>query len=381
MSKQSVTMKRITIAFDSFKGSLTSREAAEAFAEGWHESLPECEVRKAYIADGGEGMTEAIAESLAGEYIEIDAHDPLGRPIRSRYALIHGDTAIVELAAAAGLTLVTAEERNPLITATYGVGEMIVDALRRGCRKVILGLGGSATNDGASGMLRALGYRFYSADKEELTTTIDILERVASVDDTKLLPMVRDIDLRVAVDVDNPLYGERGAAAIYAPQKGADAEMVERLDRALRHYASVVGEEFANVAGAGAAGGVGYGVLAMLGARPQSGIELVLDTIGFKEMVAGCDLVVTGEGRIDSQTLMGKAPSGVLRYAQTQGVPCIAVGGGVVWSEELRRGGFKNIYAATPHDMPLEEAMRSETAYRNLRNVAVRIAKELVATR
>jgi glycerate kinase len=253
---------------------------------------------------------------------------------------------------------------------------MIMDALRRGCRKVILGLGGSSTNDGGSGMLRALGYRFYDTDGEELTDTIDILEEVVSVDSSGLSPLVRDMELRVAVDVDNPLYGERGAAAIFAPQKGADRAMVERLDMALRHYASVVGEEWADIAGAGAAGGVGYGVMAMLAARPQLGIELVLDTIGFKEMIANSDLVVTGEGRIDSQTLMGKAPSGVLRYAQEQGIPCIAVGGGVKWSDELHRSGFKMIYAATPHDMPLEEAMCRETAYRNLRNTAVRIAEE-----
>ena len=373
-------MRTITVAFDSFKGSLTSREAAEAFAEGWRECYPECEVRKAYIADGGEGMTEAIVESLAGEYVDVDVTGPLGNSIKARYGIIHGDTAVVELAAAAGLTLVAPEERNPLITTTYGVGEMIADALRQGCRKVILGLGGSATNDGGSGMLRALGYRFYDVDKRELTSTIEILERVALVDDSAVLPMVRDMEFRVAVDVDNPLYGERGAAVVYAPQKGADAEMVERLDRALRHYASIIGEEWANIAGAGAAGGVGYGVLAMLGAKPQSGIELVLDTIGFKTLIANSDLVVTGEGRIDSQTLMGKAPSGVLRYAQAQGVPCIAVGGGVVWSDELRGGGFKAIYAATPVDMPLDEAMRSETAYMNLRNTAVRIARELGST-
>lgn len=373
-------MNYITVAFDSFKGSLSSREAAEAFAEGWRECFPECEVRRAYIADGGEGMTEAIAQSLAGEYVEVDVHGPLGRVVKARYAVIHGDTAVVELAAAAGLTLVAKEERNPLVTTTYGVGEMVVDAHRRGCRKVILGLGGSSTNDGGSGMLRALGYRFYDADKKELTSTIEILERVASVDGSEVMPWVRDMELRVAVDVDNPLYGERGAAVVYAPQKGADEAMVERLDRALRHYASVVGEEWADIAGAGAAGGVGYGVLAMLGAKPQSGIELVLDTIEFSSLIAGADLVVTGEGRIDSQTLMGKAPSGVLRYAKAQGIPCIAVGGGVVWSEALRHGGFNAIYAATPHDMPLDEAMRGETAYRNIRNVAVCIAKEWLAT-
>ena len=369
-------MKRITIAFDSFKGSLSSREAAEAFAHGWQEAHPECEVRKAYIADGGEGMTEAIVESLGGEYVEVDTTDPLGRDIKARYGVIHGDTAVVELAAAAGLTLIAADERNPLYTTTYGVGQMILHALNRGCLKVILGLGGSATNDGGCGMLRALGYRFYDADNRELTATIEVLENIVSIDSSAVNPLVRDMELRVAVDVDNPLCGERGAAAVFAPQKGADGAMVERLDRALQHYASVVCEAASHVAGAGAAGGVGYGVMALLGAMPQSGIELVLNTIDFKNIIDGSDLVVTGEGRLDNQTLMGKAPAGVLRYAQEQGIPCIAVGGGVKWSDELHRSGFKMIYAATPHDMPLEEAMCRETAYRNLRNTAVRIAEE-----
>lgn len=370
-------MKRITIAFDSFKGSLSSREAADAFAWGWLEAHPECEVRKAYIADGGEGMTEAIVESLMGEYIEANVTDPLGRAIKARYGIIHGDTAVVEFAAAAGLTLITAEERNPLYTTSYGVGEMVLHALKRGCRKIILGLGGSATNDGGCGMLRALGYRFYDTENKELTKTIDILERVSLVDDTEVMPMVRDMELRVAVDVDNPLYGERGAAAVFAPQKGADGAMVERLDRALRHYASVVGQRWANIPGAGAAGGVGYGVLAMLGAEPQSGIDLVLETIDFNDIIAGSNIVVTGEGRIDSQTLMGKAPSGVLRYAKAHGIPCIAVGGSVKWSEELRHSDFAAIYAATPEDMPLEEAMRRDVAMENLRQITRKVKSQM----
>ncbi len=366
-------MKRITIAFDSFKGSLSSREAAEAFAHGWQEAHPECEVRKAYIADGGEGMTEAIVESLGGEYVEVDTTDPLGRDIKARYGVIHGDTAVVELAAAAGLTLIAADERNPLYTTTYGVGQMILHALNRGCRKVILGLGGSATNDGGCGMLRALGYRFYDADNRELTATIEVLENIVSIDSSAVNPLVRDMELRVAVDVDNPLCGERGAAAVFAPQKGADGAMVERLDMALQHYASVVGEESSHVAGAGAAGGVGYGVMALLGAMPQSGIELVLNTIDFKNIIDCSDLVVTGEGRLDNQTLMGKAPAGVLRYAKEQDIPCVAVGGSVRWSEELRNSDFAAIYAATPKGMPLEEAMRADVAAENLRRVAAKV--------
>lgn len=367
-------MRVIAVAFDSFKGSLSSAEAAEAFAQGWREVYPLCEVRTAYIADGGEGMTEALVRGTAGRYVTTSATDPLGNPIVARYGIINDDTAAIELAAAAGLTLLTAEQRNPLHTTTYGTGEMIMDALRRGCRKIVLGLGGSATNDGGSGILRALGFRFYNTEGHELTDSISILEQVTTIDSSAVEPMVWDMELRVAVDVDNPLYGERGAAAVFAPQKGADKAMVERLDKALRHYAAIAGEEYASVAGAGAAGGVGYGILAMLKTELQSGIELVLEVTDFEHLIADAELVVTGEGRIDSQTLMGKAPAGVLRYAQRQGVPCIAIGGSVLHSAELEHSGFEAIYASTPATMPLKEAMQRHTAYNNLKNRAREIA-------
>jgi glycerate kinase len=367
-------MRVIAVAFDSFKGSLSSAQAAEAFAQGWREVYPECEVRTAYIADGGEGMTEALVRGTAGGYVKTTATGPLGDPISTHYGIINDNTAVIEIAAAAGLTLLNTEQRNPLYATTYGTGEMIMDALRRGCKKIILGLGGSATNDGGSGMLRALGFHFYNTEGQELIDSIEILEQVATIDSSHVEPMVWDMELRVAVDVDNPLYGERGAAVVFAPQKGADKAMVERLDRALRHYAAVAGEECASMAGSGAAGGVGYGILALLGAQLQSGIELILEVTDFKHLIADAELIVTGEGRIDNQTLMGKAPAGVLRYAQRLGVPCIAVGGSVLQSEELRQSGFEAIYASTPETMPLEEALQSHTAYNNLKHTARKIA-------
>ena len=378
-------MNSIIVAFDSFKGSLTSIEAGRAFAQGWHEALPECEVRILSISDGGEGMTEAIAHALGGECVEVVVSDPLCRPIKASYLVVNnGSTAVISMSSAAGLTLLSAEERNPLITTTYGCGEMVADAIARGCRKIIMGLGGSATNDAGVGMLRALGYKFYDVDGKELTTTMDALERVVHISSQGVLPMLHDVEFVVAADVDSPLFGERGAAYVFAPQKGADAEGVERLDRALQHFAKVAENSedtpVARGSGMGAAGGMGYAMKHLLGARMERGIELVLDVIGFDAMVASADLVITGEGRIDRQTLMGKAPSGVLHRAQRYGVPCVAIGGGVASDIDVERSGFKAIYAATPHAMPLEEAMRSETASINIRNTAVRIAQEWLAT-
>ena len=370
-------MKRITVAFDSFKGSLTSREAAEAFAQGWHEHLPECEVCKVYIADGGEGMTEAIVESLEGEYVEVEVTGPLGRPVRARYGVIHGSTAVVELAAAAGLTLITPEERNPLIASTYGTGELLLDAARRGCKEIIVGLGGSATNDGGSGMLRALGYRFYDADGAELYDTISILERVQSIATTERTTLLDGVSLTVAVDVDNPLCGTQGAAEVFARQKGADDAMVARLDMALRHYAEVVDAEAAEVAGAGAAGGMGYAFRAVLGAQLRPGIEIVLSLVKFDDIARGADLVVTGEGSIDTQTLHGKAPAGVLAAARRHNIPVVALGGKVEGVDTLLSGGFSDVRAITPANQPLAEAMQRDIAAENMRLAAKELALSL----
>lgn len=374
-------MKHIILAFDSFKGSLTSREAGEAFASGWRECAPDARFMLVVVADGGEGTTEAIVDAMSGEYREVEVSDPIGRRIVARYGVVDGgDTAILDVAAASGLTLLSNEERNPMATSSYGTGELLAAAIRSGCRRVYVGLGGSATNDGGLGMLRALGYRFFTADGEELAGCGADLCRVERIDGSRVMSELGLVDIVVAADVDNPLYGNRGAAYVFARQKGADKAMTEALDCGLRHYAEVVGRYVNNDAsgceGAGAAGGIGFAFMAMLGARAERGVERVLNLQHFDELLSEADLVVTGEGRIDNQTLMGKVPYGVLQRAQRCGVPTIAVGGSVQMSAELADSGFEAIYAATPDGMSLADAMHSDTAKKNMRRIAAHIAQK-----
>ena len=373
------TMIRIIAAFDSFKGSLTSREAGEAFRRGFMAERPDAEVEVLSIADGGEGMAEAISEGVGGEMVSRVVSDPLGRKIEARYALINeGATAVIAMSSASGITLLKPEERNPLIASTFGTGELIVDALERGCREIIMGLGGSATNDCGVGMLRALGYRFYDAAGEELCDTISILERVESISTAERHPLLMGVKFTAAVDVDNPLYGAQGAAHIFAPQKGASREMVERLDRALCHYSEVVDADAAEVAGAGAAGGMGYALHTMLGARMRPGIEIVLALLDFERRAKGASLVVTGEGSIDAQTLHGKAPAGVLAAAQRLGIPVVALGGRVECEGALLAGGFHAVRAITPHDQPSDVAMQRETAIVNMERAARELARQII---
>ena len=373
-------MTRIIAAFDSFKGSLTSREAGEAFRRGFIAECPNADVEVLAIADGGEGMAEAISEGVGGVMVSKVVSDPLGRKIEARYALINGGaTAVIAMSSASGLTLLKPEERNPLIASTFGTGELIVDALERGCREIIMGLGGSATNDCGVGMLRALGYRFYDAAGEELCDTISILERVESISTAERHPLLMGVKFTAAVDVDNPLYGAQGAAHIFAPQKGASPEMVERLDKALRHYAEVVDADAAEVAGAGAAGGMGYALHTMLGARMRPGIEIVLALLDFERRAQGASLVVTGEGSIDAQTLHGKAPAGVLAAAQRLGIPVVALGGRVECEGALIAGGFHAVRAITPHDQPTDVAMQRETAIANMERAARELARQIIS--
>lgn len=374
------TMTRIIAAFDSFKGSLTSREAGEAFRRGFMAERPDAEVEVLIIADGGEGMAEAISEGVGGEMVSVVVSDPLGRKIEARYALINGGaTAVIAMSSASGLTLLKPEERNPLMASTFGTGELIVDALEHGCREIIMGLGGSATNDCGVGMLRALGYRFYDSAGVELTDTISILERVASISTAERHPLLMGVKFTAAVDVDNPLYGPTGAAHIFAPQKGASPEVVERLDKALRHYAEVVDADAAEVAGAGAAGGMGYALHTMLGARMRPGIEIVLALLDFERRAQGASLVVTGEGSIDAQTLHGKAPAGVLAAAKRLGIPVVALGGRVECESALLAGGFHAVRAITPHDQPTDVAMQRETAIANMERAARELARQIIS--
>ena len=367
--------QHIILAFDKFKGSLTSEQVAEAFARGWRMVVPRADIAVVPIADGGDGMLHALSTALGTTSQSLVAHDPLGRAITTHYAL-SGSRAIIEMAQISGLALLNGEERNPMLTSSYGLGEVMRDALDRGARSMILGIGGSATNDCGMGMLEALGYRFYDAQDKVLTSSGDAMCRVARIDATNADARLSECEIVVASDVDNPLYGEHGAAWVYAPQKGATKAMVEVLDKGMRSFAKVVGGNYHTVAGAGAAGGVGYALLAMLGATLKPGIELVLDSVGFDALLDGAQLVITGEGRIDRQTLMGKGPSGVLRRAMLRGVPVIALGGKVEWCDELRSSGFRRIYEATPEGMALDEAMQKTMAQQNICHAAMRIARE-----
>lgn len=375
-------MKKITIAVDSFKGSLSSREVADAFEEGFKSQFPKCEVVKVSIADGGEGTVDALVETLNGELVKALVADPLGRTISAQYGIIDdGRTAVMEMSAASGLPLIAPTERNPLRTSTYGTGEMIVDAIKRGCRKFLVGIGGSATNDGGTGMLRALGFRFFDAEGNELIGGGEILERIDKIDASMARTELADCEFIVACDVTNPLYGPEGAAYVFAPQKGADAAMVERLDQGLRNYARAIerfnGVQVDAIAGAGAAGGLGGGFKALLGARLEPGIDMVLNAMQFSKIIAGSDLVITGEGRIDRQTTMGKAPSGVLREATAQGIPTIAIGGAVQPCKELEQSGFAAVLPIVAGPVALEVAMQRDTAIENVRRTATQIAKIL----
>lgn len=379
-------MKRITAAVDSFKGSLSSSEVAEAVAQGIRALLPDCDIRKVSIADGGEGTAEALVESLGGEWIHLTVGDPLGRPIEARYGLIEdGRCAVVEMAAASGLPLLSPAERNPLRTSTIGTGALIADAIERGSRRFLVAIGGSATNDCGMGMLHALGYRFINAEGEVLPPCGEVLLHIDRIDNSLAKKELGECEFVVACDVTNPLYGPNGAAHVFAPQKGATPEMVEQLDLGLRNFARVVREfngcEVDFVEGTGAAGGLGAGFVGVLGAKLQRGIDMVMETLHFEEVLRGSDLVITGEGCIDFQTVMGKAPSGVLHAASEQGIPAIAIGGGVNWCKELDESGFAAIVAATPEGMDLQEAMRPEVAKKNVRQATKRIIEEILSTK
>ena len=375
-------IRRITIAIDSFKGSLSSAEVADAFERGFLIEHPQCAVRKVSVAVGGEGTVGALVETMQGEYVSVEVADPLMRPIVARYGVIDGGkTAVMEMSAASGLPLLRAEERNPMKTTTYGTGQMILDALGRGCRKFLIGIGGSATNDAGVGMLRALGFRFLDGEGRELTGGGECLRQIASIDESGAADGLREAEFIVACDVTNPLYGPEGAAYVFAPQKGADAKMVEELDCGLRIFADVVkshnGQDVATLQGAGAAGGLGGGFKALLGAKLERGIEMVLGAMRFDEIIADSDLVITGEGRLDAQTVMGKAPSGVLSAARRQGIPCIAIGGGVRWCEELRGSDFAAILPIVSAPMALEEAMRCDVAAQNVERTAQQVGRML----
>lgn len=371
---------KIIAALDSFKGSLTSLEAGEACVAGIRSVLPSAEVRVVPVADGGEGTVEALTAALKGRFQECIVRGPLGESVTAVYGIsADGKTAVMEMSQASGLTLVPEKERNPLRTSTYGTGEMIVDALQCGCRHIIMGIGGSATVDGGTGMMSALGVRFLDAQGRGLEGCVGNLERIMSIDASGLDEALHGCRFSVACDVSNPLTGENGAARIFGPQKGASPSMVEELEKGMCNYARVLntyaGRDVASLPGAGAAGGVGAAMTAFLGAGLLPGAELMLDAIEFDRIIEGADLIITGEGRLDGQTLMGKTPFGILRAANKHNIPVIAVGGSVENRDALLNSGFAGVYSVTPEGMSIEEAMIPEVAKANV----ARACAEIVA--
>lgn len=374
-------MKKIVVASDSFKGSLTSLEVAAGAEQGIHEVFPECEVVKVNVADGGEGTMDALRSTLGGQWVTVAAADPLGRPRDVSYVVLSdGKTAVIEMSAASGLPLLEPQERNPMLTSTFGTGEMIVDALLRGCRRFLVGIGGSATNDAGMGMLEALGFRFIDKDGKVLPGRGESMSEVVDIDMSHVSPEVKESEFIIACDVDSPFCGPRGAAYVFSPQKGADPQMVAELDAGMEHLAEViarvVGKDIKDVPGAGAAGGLGGGFLAFLNSRLERGIEMVLDAIAFDDIIRGSDLVITGEGRVDSQTLTGKTPYGIMKRAQKQNIRTVAIGGSVKLGDDDDVSGFDSIWPVTPEGMPLEEAMKAETASENVRETVKKIMLE-----
>lgn len=359
-------MKKVVVASDSFKGSLSSFQVADAVGKGVLSAYPGCKVVKLAVADGGEGTVDALSVCIGGRKVGVRVNDPLGRPVDAYY-LVKDDLAVLEMSSASGLTLLSPDERNPSRTSTYGTGQLIADALSEGCRRFLVGLGGSATNDGGMGMLSALGFRFLDAEGNVLEGIGENLSAVYDIDSSQVSDEVKESRFTVVCDVDSPFCGPEGAAYVFASQKGADSQMICELDRGLAHLASVVeektGRSICSVEGAGAAGGLGGAFLAFLDADIRSGAEVILDMLDFNRIIADADLVITGEGRLDSQTLSGKLPYAVWKRASGKGLRVIAVCG---VDGSVSRSIYDDVVVTKPEGMSLPEAMCAETASRNI---------------
>ncbi|CEP66881.1 Glycerate kinase [Moorella glycerini] len=375
-------MKRIVIAPDSFKESLDAPAVAAAIAEGIKRVFPEVETVTVPMADGGEGLTTTLVAATGGREITTTVTGPLGQPVRAAWGILgDGTTAVVEMAQASGLPLVPREKRNPLFTTTYGTGELIRQALDAGCRRLIVGIGGSATNDGGAGMAQALGAKLLDAKGQDIGPGAAGLEELDRIDIQGLDPRVKEAEILVACDVDNPLCGPRGASAVYGPQKGATPEMVPRLDAALARLAGIIerdlGKDVRELPGAGAAGGLGAGLAAFLDANLRRGIELVIEAVDLDGILArGADLVITGEGEINRQTAYGKVPAGVARVAGKYGIPVVALVGSIgEGASTVYDHGIKGFMSIVPRPVPLAYCL--ENAASLLADAAERLVRLL----
>lgn len=372
---------KIVIAPDSYKESLSALDVATAIEAGFQEIYPDAEYVKLPVADGGEGTVEAMVAATQGRLVQVTVTGPLNKPVDAFYGL-SGDErcAFIEMAAASGLEIVPPACRNPLLTTTWGTGELIRHALDAGVQQIIIGIGGSATNDGGAGMVQALGGKLLTADNQQIASGGGALEQLARIDLSELDSRLADCRIDVACDVTNPLTGPEGATAVFGPQKGATAEMIVRLDRALAHYARIIQRDLAvdvlHLEGGGAAGGMGAALYAFCGARLRPGIEIVTDALHLAELVADADLVITGEGRIDSQTIHGKVPVGVAKVAQRYNVPVIAIAGSLTADVGIvHRHGLDAVFSVIYSVCTLEEAL--ENAADNVRMTARNVAAVL----
>lgn len=369
---------KIIIAPDSFKGSLTALEVCDAIASGIHAFDPSAECLKAPMADGGEGTVQSLIDATGGTLRHVTVQGPLWEPVEACYGILgDGETAVIEMASASGLPLVPPDRRNPLHTTTFGTGELIRHALDAGARQFIIGIGGSATTDGGLGMAAALGARLLDEHGQEIKPDGAGLQRLAAIDLGNFDARVREAEFRVACDVDNPLYGPTGAAHVYGPQKGATLEIVEQLDEGLRNFAAVakrdLSADVADVPGAGAAGGLGAGLMIFCGATLEPGVRIVIEAIGLRALMQGADLCITGEGRIDGQTAFGKTPCGVAGVADEFAVPCLAIAGSVVPGPQLN-DMFDAVFSLCNAPMTLDEAMQPDRA----RGLIAFIAQQVV---
>lgn len=372
---------KVVVAIDSLKGSLSSMEAGRAIEEGIKNVVPNADVYVSPIADGGEGTVEAIISGMNGSMISTEVLDPLGRKIKCEYgiaSLKNGETAVIEMAASSGITLLSADERNPYFTTTYGLGEIIIDAINKGCRHFLIGIGGSATNDGGVGMLQALGYNFLDEHGCEIGRGAIGLKDIADISDKNVISELKDCTFEIACDVKNPLCGENGCSAVYGPQKGADSEMVEKMDQWMEHYAKIAHNKYSkadkDVPGAGAAGGLGFAFQTFTNSTLESGVQIVLRETKLEEYIADADIVVTGEGRLDGQTVMGKAPVGVASIAQKYKKTVIAFAGSVTDDAKLcNENGINAYFPILRSITSLEDAMKPENAYKNMKETAEQV--------
>ncbi|WP_423363504.1 glycerate kinase [Mycoplasma sp. P36-A1] len=369
----------IVIATDSFKGSLSSVEAGNAISTGIKRVYKNADVEIRPLADGGEGTVEALVQGMNGELHTVEVSGPLCDKVKAAYGIIPSSkTAIIEMSAAAGITMVTKEQRNPLVTTTYGVGQLIVDAINKGCRHFIVGIGGSATNDGGVGMLQALGYNFLDINGKEVPFGGQGLELIHTIKKDNVIKELAQCQFRVACDVTNPLFGKLGSSHIFGPQKGATPEMVLKLDKDMEHYANVAKETFVEAdpyyPGTGAAGGLGFAFKTFTNAELQSGIAIVLDETRLEEYIEKADIVITGEGMMDGQTAMGKAPIGVAKLAKKHNKPVIAFAGGVTAdANENNNNGIDAFFPILRRIVTLEEAMQEDNAKNNMADTAEQV--------